>query len=365
MQYIYVNNRILFYHQLINNAILQAYQEKFTSTQHLNFVLFLEINPNQIDINIHPNKNQILFYPRRLIHDFIYQAVVIALQNKNLPLREKIKNINTRPAAGENYFSNPDNKNHNLSNKSTIIPQASQKEQRSILEQQLHLRNCITLVEENKSGNVCNTKIKVPTTIAKPDIISSTNYSFGRILTLIAPCYLLIESNKNNLALLSLSVTNKCLIEYKLKTGIIDDTLRSQPLFLPLSINLCNEEIKLLKYYQLVLKKIGILLEIDHNKAILKAIPLLLKKHFQKMFPKLLVYLRKKKVTVKHQQIIIWIVKNLPNESVVWSYYQAIQLLADIELLWPQWIKNTLYQIRFPLNFEPIIQAINKQINNE
>ncbi|SBT82077.1 DNA mismatch repair protein MutL [secondary endosymbiont of Trabutina mannipara] len=364
MQYIYVNKRTIRNNKLIKNAVLQAYQEKITGTQHPAFVLFLDVKSNKVDINVHPTKNDVLFYHNRLIHDFIYQAVVTALQHHNF-ISEKIKIIKNSQSSGHNSFSNHDDTLiSSVSHPTGWMPHELQKEQRNILEKPLKLGDGINLVEKKQYGSTCNDTIKINATRInknKPDMISGNYYSFGRILTLIAPCYALLEL-ENSLALLSLSVANRCLIEYKLTTGIIDDTLIYQPLLIPLRINLCKEKKIVLKYYQQVLKKIGFSFELHRNQATLKAVPLLFKKNLKNLITDLLVYLQLNRVAVTHQQIIVWITNHLHKEkkSVAWNYYQAMQLLADIELIWPQWLKNAQYRLLVTLNVETAIQALNQ-----
>lgn len=73
-QYTYVNGRMM-RDKLILHAIRQAYEEFIGSGEVPSFVLYLVIDPRQVDVNVHPAKHEVRFHQARLIHDFIVQAI--------------------------------------------------------------------------------------------------------------------------------------------------------------------------------------------------------------------------------------------------------------------------------------------------
>lgn len=72
--------------RLINHAIRQAYQDRLNDAQQPAYVLYLDIDPHQVDVNVHPAKHEVRFHQARLVHDFIYQAVTAVLQQTNAPI---------------------------------------------------------------------------------------------------------------------------------------------------------------------------------------------------------------------------------------------------------------------------------------
>ncbi|MDG4952901.1 DNA mismatch repair endonuclease MutL [Actinobacillus equuli] len=113
--YSYVNGRMM-RDKTINHAIRQAYEEtNMPAGNYPAFVVFLDIDPSQVDVNVHPAKHEVRFHQGRLVHDFILQGVQTALQGQteigltdqvNEPLPSYQRDTN-RIAAGGNSFLAP------------------------------------------------------------------------------------------------------------------------------------------------------------------------------------------------------------------------------------------------------------------
>lgn len=77
-QYIFVNNRFIKSNYL-NHAIRIAYDELIPKENYAFYVIYLEMSPSMIDINVHPTKTEIKFEEERLIYNFVKVAVKHAL----------------------------------------------------------------------------------------------------------------------------------------------------------------------------------------------------------------------------------------------------------------------------------------------
>ena len=72
-QYIFVNNRFIKSNYL-NHAVFKAYEDIITKDRFPFFVLFMNIDPAKIDINVHPSKHEIKFDEERLVYTFVNAA---------------------------------------------------------------------------------------------------------------------------------------------------------------------------------------------------------------------------------------------------------------------------------------------------
>lgn len=78
LSYSYVNGRMM-RDKLINHAIRQAYAELLPADTYPAFVLFLELDYREVDVNVHPAKHEVRFHQSRYVHDFIYSVCHKAL----------------------------------------------------------------------------------------------------------------------------------------------------------------------------------------------------------------------------------------------------------------------------------------------
>ena len=77
-QYVFVNGRIV-RDKLLSHALRQAYRDVLFHGRHPCYLLYLELDPAQVDVNVHPTKHEVRFRDSRLIYDFLRRSVLRVL----------------------------------------------------------------------------------------------------------------------------------------------------------------------------------------------------------------------------------------------------------------------------------------------
>ncbi len=81
MQYFFVNGRMI-RDKLITHAVRQAFQDSLYPGRYPVYVLNLQMEPEQVDVNVHPAKSEVRFRQGRLVHDFLFYSLRDALSQQ-------------------------------------------------------------------------------------------------------------------------------------------------------------------------------------------------------------------------------------------------------------------------------------------
>jgi DNA mismatch repair protein MutL len=82
-QYLFVNNRFVISRQ-INHAVFNAYEHLLEKGDYPFFILYLELDPHRIDINVHPSKLEIKFEDEKDVYNFVYSVIKKSIGSHDL-----------------------------------------------------------------------------------------------------------------------------------------------------------------------------------------------------------------------------------------------------------------------------------------
>lgn len=108
-QYFYINNRIV-KSKTAMAALEQAYKNTIMVGRFPACVLNIELNPAQVDVNVHPAKTEVRFANEKPIFDLVYYAVKTAIENDRTVKEVEFKENPIYRQEPKNVYQNNDNK---------------------------------------------------------------------------------------------------------------------------------------------------------------------------------------------------------------------------------------------------------------
>ncbi|MFU2131383.1 DNA mismatch repair endonuclease MutL [Gallibacterium anatis] len=274
--YSYVNGRMM-KDKVILHAVRQAYADYLSPDQYPAFVLFLDLDPTLVDVNVHPTKHEVRFHQARLVHDFILQGVANALaqtselfaQNDESTMvveAEKSQHIaepnahyqptfnthnafppafkNNRQAAGENIFN---------ANNRWVSTSSSQNDKAAYRQYEKLLQSAHS-DEQISSTSISNNR---PNAIESTVIESSSNLTEQnderlKVLTLLPQGYLCLQQQEQ---LYLLSVQKLQQLHCHLQLQQADKSM--QALLIPTTFQLDNSQLDTFHQYQAFFSQAG------------------------------------------------------------------------------------------------------------
>jgi DNA mismatch repair protein MutL len=231
MQFFYVNGRLV-KDKLIAHAVRQAFQDVLFNGRHPVFVLYLILDPGLVDVNAHPAKLEVRFREGRLVHDFLFSALHRALAEirPNMPLANPMirqKDI-VHADIGERFA---DNRPLNKSAYPTYQPSQSALP--------FQVEETIQSYAKLYSGTGVGSS-----TLTGQEPSSQKNQEFpplGFAIAHLHNIYILAET-RTGIILVDAHAAHERVLYERLKQQAQQGAVPSQPLLLPIKINVSSAE---------------------------------------------------------------------------------------------------------------------------
>ncbi|MDO8465623.1 MAG: DNA mismatch repair endonuclease MutL [Gallionella sp.] len=250
-QYFFVNGRFV-RDKVASHALRQAYQDILHHQRHPAFVLFLELPPEQVDVNVHPAKSEVRFRESQGIHQFIFHTLQQAL---------------AIPANGQNARAPA------LQQPASFTP--TQQNMRLGAEQ----LNATYQVwqAQTESGGWAVDSGNTPPTPYSPLPTPQEEFPFGFALAQLSGVYILAQ-NTQGLIVVDMHAAHERIVYEKLKAALDAEQVAAQPLLIPVTFYADALEVATVEAEQTTLGRLGFdIAPLSPSTLAVRAMPALLK----------------------------------------------------------------------------------------
>lgn len=263
LQYFYVNGRII-RDKLVAHAIKQAYRDVLYHGRHPAYVLYLELDPATVDVNVHPTKHEVRFRDSRLVHDFLFSALHKALAD--VSPQDQLPDQTSSTAAQE--FNSG-------STSFGFEPAAAQSP--------LGLREASSSYSVGDRGGSFATRTdpqQVRDQMAALTQLLENDQEIpplGYAIAQLHGIYILAQ-NKDGLIIVDMHAAHERITYERMKIAAQEEELKSQPLLVPVSIAVSQAEADCAEQQQQALNDLGIGIErVAQESIVVRQVPSLLK----------------------------------------------------------------------------------------
>ncbi len=228
MQHFYVNGRAI-RDRLVTHAVKQAYQDVLYHGRHPAFVLYVELEPANVDVNVHPTKHEVRFRDGRLVHDFIFSSLHKSLADIRPEVAAVESTVNT--GFGEAAVA-PDQSTMRFN--APVSPQRSL----SVNEQVAHYSALVN--EPAGSGDHTDLAVAPPPqrmAISEDQEIPPLGFALAQVKGVF-----ILAENASGLVVVDMHAAHERITYERLKQQFAEQQLQSQPLLVPQSIALSEKE---------------------------------------------------------------------------------------------------------------------------
>ncbi len=269
-QYFFVNGRFV-RDKVASHALRQAYQDILHHQRHAAFVLFLDLPPEQVDVNVHPAKSEVRFRESQGVHQFIFHALQEALSapmgnNDSAPIPPPTPPLKEGenssasvppPLQGEGWGGD------GFSNFQQRIPFNASQQQASYR---------LWEVQTEKGEGAFD--VPLP---SSPFPLPAVEHPLGYALAQLSGIYILAQ-NHHGLVVVDMHAAHERIVYERLKAALDEQQIAAQPLLIPVSFYAEPLDVATVEAEQDTLKMLGFdLAPLSPTQLAVRAMPAMLR----------------------------------------------------------------------------------------
>ncbi len=256
-QYVYVNGRYV-RDKLIAHGVRSAYEDVLHGGRQPAYVLFIEIHPERVDVNVHPTKIEVRFRDSREVHQGVRKAVEAALAQPRAAQAAEPPATSPLPGLFDAEASpapQPSTPRSTMPTWEGFAPQQGR----------LGLAQAAVLYAKEPQAQTLaapgfeHTPSQQPaiSTGAPQPARETSEWALGRAVAQIAGIYILAE-NAQGLVVVDMHAAHERIVYERLKRDLAHATLESQPLLIPTTFSATTEEIASAEAHSSDLQALGL-----------------------------------------------------------------------------------------------------------
>ena len=261
LQYFYVNGRVI-RDKVIAHAIKRAYQDVLYHGRFPAFVLFLEVDPAQVDVNAHPMKHEVRFRQARYVHEFVRHTVGKAIA-ETMPESEQQAAGRYREVVSD-YMHTGEPRSSGPLLFADGLPNRPQHA--------LQAQAAVDIYGALISHEPVPDEVKSSAAMEEAGSMPPLGYALAQLQGI----YILAQ-NAEGLIIVDMHAAHERIVYEKLKTSFQQQDIAAQALLVPLTLELGTQEAALAEQHAPLFAKFGFKVErFGEQSMIVREIPALL-----------------------------------------------------------------------------------------
>lgn len=257
LQYFYVNGRAI-RDKVVSHAIKQAYQDVLYHGRFPAFVLFLEMDTAQVDVNAHPMKSEVRFRQAKYVHDFICHTITKTIAE-------------TMPKAEQQYREVEDDSVRSVP-ASEMLPSGDFLDLAFAHSKAAHVQDLQHNYQRINPGG-STPSLEVPQTDAH---VADQTLPLGYAIAQLHGIYILAQ-NEKGLIIVDMHAAHERTIYEQLKALYEQGELARQPLLVPLAIEVNRQDAELAEQHKDLFSEFGFHIErFSDTSIVVREVPSLL-----------------------------------------------------------------------------------------
>ena len=271
-QYFFVNGRSI-RDKVLSHAVRQGYHDVLHHGRQPAYVIFFELDPRLVDVNVHPTKHEVRFRESRSVHNFIFSTVHHVL-SRSLAKGGAATPSQEASMPGAQYDPGSSSLSSNLFSQRSLLMAEREGRPQSLSAALDFLAMANPRSKSLEPGAAPLAEAGSSDAAQNEQEIPPLGYAIGQLLGV----YILAQ-NESGLIVVDMHAAHERITYEQMKQQMDEAGVTSQPLLVPQSVAVSTREVSALESHRDVLLARGLRLEVASDESIIiRAVPALLQR---------------------------------------------------------------------------------------